>query len=306
MSAGQKTGSLLSVTGLLGASLAVHSAILFSLEPLGRLNEAAMAELQQKARLEKKEKLEFEYVEAPPKAHPQAPTQSAKKISDRDALSQDLVKNKAAAEELPGIKELGPSDQLMQKQKAPSQPAVPPSEPRPEIKPSEIKPEVPGEGLLSPKAPEDKPQEVPPKPGLKPQAPMEGLTGEDKITTQEMAKAKSRGASLYGFTSFEATGSGMGEYMKNMKERIWLAWYPYLAFHYPQDYRGASVLLSVVLNKEGQVKIVRVIESRGSDIFAAYCMEAMQRASGFGPVPEEALAIIGKDELEIRFGFHYL
>ena len=29
------------------------------------------------------------------------------------------------------------------------------------------------------------------------------------------------------------------------------------------------------------------------------------RASDFGPLPKEVLAIVGKDELEIRFAFHY-
>ena len=39
-----------------------------------------------------------------------------------------------------------------------------------------------------------------------------------------------------------------------------------------------------------------------SPLFASYCMEAVQRASGFGPVPREILELIGKDELEIKFG----
>ena len=116
---------------------------------------------------------------------------------------------------------------------------------------------------------------------------------------------KSGGARLYGVTSFEATGSGMGVYMKNLKEKIWLAWYPYLAFHYPQDYRGADAVVSILLDKKGDVKIVRLVESQGSALFASYCLEAVQKASSFGPLPEEILALIGKDELELKFGFHY-
>ena len=134
---------------------------------------------------------------------------------------------------------------------------------------------------------------------------MQGLTGQDKITTQESGKMKSAGAQLQGMTSFEATGSGMGEYMKNMKERIWLAWFPYLAYKYPMDARGADTVLSVVLSAKGEVKIVRLLESDGNELFSAFCMEAVQRAGGFGPLPQEILALLGKEELEIKFGFHY-
>ena len=144
-----------------------------------------------------------------------------------------------------------------------------------------------------------------------PQSPAEakqevkGSGGIDKITTQEMSKIKSPGAQLFGQTSFEATGSGMGEYMKNLKEKIWLAWFPYLAYQYPQDFRGADVVVSLVLDAQGRVKIVTLLDSVGSPVFAAYCIEAIQRVSIFGPVPKEILELIGKDELELKFGFHY-
>lgn len=148
-------------------------------------------------------------------------------------------------------------------------------------------------------------QNSPSQPEVKPKPEVRGSGGTDKITTQEMSKIKSPGAQLFGQTSFEATGSGMGEYMKNLKERIWLAWFPYLAYQYPQDFRGADVIVSFTLDPKGQVKIVQLVDSVGSPVFASYCMEAVQRASGFGPVPREILELIGKDELEIKFGFHY-
>lgn len=133
----------------------------------------------------------------------------------------------------------------------------------------------------------------------------EGLTGRDKIITQEMSRSSSRGGRFMGMTSFEATGSGMGVYMKNLKERVWLAWFPYLIAKYPLDYRTADVVLSITLSAKGEVKNVQVLESQGSPLFAAFCVEAIQKASGFGPLPKEILALVGKDELEIKFGFHY-
>jgi len=53
------------------------------------------------------------------------------------------------------------------------------------------------------------------------------------------------------------------------------------------------------------VKTVKVLDSSGSPVFASFCVEAIQKASGFGPLPKEILALIEKDGLEIKFGFHY-
>jgi TonB family protein len=180
------------------------------------------------------------------------------------------------------------------------QPAAPPPAlapaPKPAVPQDAIKPIE--EVLGGPKAEAPAP---PKAPGQK----AEGLTGQDKIDTNEMGKVKSPGAHFEGMTSFEATGSGMGEYMKNVKEKVWLSWFPYLAFKYPMDFKNADVVLSITLDAAGQVKMVRIVESEGSPVFAQFCMEAIQRASGFGPLPKEILAIVGKDELEIRFAFHY-
>ena len=134
---------------------------------------------------------------------------------------------------------------------------------------------------------------------------MPGAAGGDHITTQEISRTASMGVKLYGLTSFEATGSGMGVYMKNLKEKIWLAWFPYLAFKYPTDFKTADAVISFTLNKEGEIKIVKVLESNGSPLFATFCVESVQRAGNFGKLPQEILDLIGKDELEIRFGFHY-
>ena len=93
--------------------------------------------------------------------------------------------------------------------------------------------------------------------------------------------------------------------MKKLKEKIWLAWFPYLAAHYPKDFKTADALVSFTLNSQGQVRIVRLVESKGSPLFSAFCMESVQRASPFGPLPREILDLLGKDEMEIQFAFHY-
>ena len=144
---------------------------------------------------------------------------------------------------------------------------------------------------------------APPMPQASPSA--RSSAAQDRITTTEISKSKSQGAQLYGMTSFEATGSGMGVYMKNLKEKIWLVWYPYLIARYPRDFKTAEAVLSFKLNAQGEVKIVELIEQKGSPLFAAFCMESVQRAGSFGPLPKEILALVGKDELDIKFAFRY-
>ena len=178
------------------------------------------------------------------------------------------------------------------------------------------KPKTSGQGILAEEkkaAPEENTTEASfvtqkPSPHISaspPRQAVEGLTGRDRITTSEVSKSRSHGAQLYGVTSFEATGSGMGVYIKNMKEKIWLAWFPYLMVHYPKDFKTADALVSFKLNAKGEVKIVQILESTGSPLFSAFCMESVQRASPFGPLPQEILDLTGKDELEIKFAFHY-
>ncbi|MGH7197367.1 MAG: hypothetical protein ACREH5_01325, partial [Candidatus Omnitrophota bacterium] len=282
-------------------SAALHGATLLSLDRVGMWNDAKILRQEEEVLRQAQSKLQFEFVEAPAKVHPQAP-EKPKKISDRDALNQDMTEGKSKAEELPATKLEGLADQLAQKRGSGAE-----SAPVPEVKPSviarspqatEATPEEIASSAPSEPARNDISVEQKPQPPQTAKPPVEGLTGQDKITTQETGRVKSSGAQLQGMTSFEATGSGMGAYMKNMKERIWLAWFPYLAYKYPMDFRGADAVVSVLLSAKGEVKIVRLLESDGNELFSTFCMEAVQRAGGFGPLPSEILTLLGKEELE--------
>jgi len=295
--------------GLISVSLVIHGALFFPLDHAASLKQTHLTEEQQEVLKQKDRNIQFEFVEAPSKALPRLPEESSK-ISDRDALNHDSQEDKSGLNGTPNIQAQGVADQLVQQRGVVPQPSTPKSEPSEERKaaPPASPPEKTAEGLNEPRKEsqqEEPEKESQAKPLVNPSPGVQSLTGSDKITTQEMTKSKSKGAELFGVTSFEATGSGMGAYMKNLKEKIWLSWFPYLAFKYPMDFKSADAVISFTLNQKGEVKIVRVIESQGSPLFASFCMEAIQRASGFGEVPEEMLALMGKDEIEIKFGFHY-
>ena len=277
-------------------SLALNTAALFSVSHVVRREESRTIEEIRIAR-QKEDDLQFEFVEARPKPNPERPKE-ARKISSQSSQNEDTTFDKANAETLPKTKLTGPTEQLEQMrstdQTRSEQMKTIATGPRP-VHPDEL-------AMPMPKPEEEAAQASPASP---PQAPLPTAMPQDKITTDEMSRTSSRGAKLYGLTSFEATGSGMGEYMKHLKEKIWLSWFPYLAFKYPKDFQGAEAILSFTISKQGEIKMVQILESQGSPLFATFCVEAVQRAGNFGPLPEEILALIGKDELEIRFGFHY-
>lgn len=296
------------------ASILINVAILGSFDKAATRYEKVLTQEKRAHEIEDKlGGLAFEFVEAPKKSVPKPPAKT-KKISDRDAVAQNPVAAPAgSADTTPKIDSVGPSDQLEQKRALPTQPPISASKPAPEIKPTSQPKDVstPSTEMAERQKLEAEPQnekiQDPSKysPDQKASQPVVGLTGADRITTKAMTRTQSRGAQLIGESSFEAMGSDMGIYFKNMKERIWLAWFPYLSIHYPKDFRSADVVVQFYLNRDGEVLRSQVLEYKGSPLFAAFCMESVKMAGPFGKVPPEVLDLLGKDELEVKFGFHF-
>ena len=315
----------------LAASLALNAAAMLSVDrAFFYENQKAQVLKTQQALREERDKLPFEFIEAPLTAPSQKPAR-AKKMSSRDTINRDPSGEKAVTDRRPQIEKVGPSDQLAQFRAKPSgrssaaspPKADPPLADKPQQEMKKMEAVIPQKAQEKPKSGADA-DKLPPLPvqmkdiAVKPvpqdqkrsqaslaQSGKEGSSGLDRITTQAMARAKSRGASLSGATSFDAMGSDMGVYMKNVKERIWLAWFPYLSFQYPNDFQAADAVILFTLNAQGEVKSVKVLDSYGSPVFTTFCTQVIQRASGFGPVPKEILALLGREDLEIRFAFHY-
>ncbi len=295
------------------ASVLINVAILGSFEKVTTQYEQILAQEKKTQEIEDKlGGLAFEFVEAPKKVVPKPPAKT-KKISDRDAVAQNPDGVPSTSDATPKIDSVGPSDQLEQKRSLPTQPPISPSKPAPEIQPTPAPREAP-----TPSAEMAKKQSLEPErqeeaiqnpskytPDQKPLQTVVGLTGSDRITTKAISRTQSRGAQISGETSFEAMGSDMGIYFKNMKERIWLSWFPYLSIHYPKDFRSADVIVQFYLSGDGEVLRTEVLDYKGSPLFAAFCMEAVKKAGPFGKVPPDVLALLGKDELEVKFGFHF-
>lgn len=281
------------------ASLLINAAVLGSLDrAVTHYDPRIIVQKEKERMIEKAGGIQFEFVEAPAKTNPRKPKKT-NKISDRDSAAQDTAQEKkyALSEAPPKIETKGPADQLTQSRFEPSQAPSPASKPSPS-QPVSVPQKEKAETSVSQAS-------SLPSPASSPQAPVQGTKGADRISTQAVSRSNSLGAQLHGATSFEATGSGMGRYMKNMKEKIWLAWFPYLAFHYPKDFHSADAVVSFTLNARGEVSLVKIVDNQGSPIFAAFCAEAVQRAGTFGTLPAEILDLMGKDELEVKFAFHF-
>lgn len=319
------SGALTAAT--LTLSVLIHGATIAGAEGVFRFHGMPLETKALRAAKEKREAerpIQFQFIEAPKQITPEKPKDSGK-IAARDSVSRDVSTEKDPASLTPSVKKTGVVDQLAQRRGAPAAAPVPPSAPaeaKPLSKPSQESAETQkpvaeaiGQGQVSiplePKpamqeaaqnTPESQPQKA--SPAHKPKTEVQGLTGHDRIDTEELTKLKAK-ARFTGITSFEATGSGMGEYMQNLKERIWLAWFPYLSFKYPTDFKTADAVLSLTVDKDGHLKIVKLVDQSGSALFATFCVESVQRAAPFGKLPEEILAILGKEELELFFAFHY-
>ena len=100
--------------GLISVSLAIHGSLFLSLDRAISLSPATQMQAQQKILTQKAKDIQFEFVEAPPKTHPQKPKDSSR-ISDRDALNQDSQENESALKGTPYIQTQGVMDQLAQR-----------------------------------------------------------------------------------------------------------------------------------------------------------------------------------------------
>ena len=285
------------------ASVALNSLAAVSFDR-AFLYEGRKLEILNKQKLlqAERDRLPFEFIESPPDPHLQKP-KKAQKISNRDSVNKDQKQDKSEKNGAPQIDKLGPTDQLAQNKAKPAQKSITARKQRREAIKSRG---TDGVGVpRSEKSVMDQKKQASSFAKASERQGTNEPASQDKITTQAMTKAKSRGASLSGATSYDAMGSDMGIYMKNVKERIWMAWFPYLSFQFPRDFQAADAVISFTLDAKGEVKMVKVLDSYGSTLFTTFCAEAIQRASGFGAVPKEILALLGKDELEIRFAFHY-
>jgi len=278
----------------LAVSLLLNGTIFLSVDQAISPEGMLQARLKSPVLEQKKEIVQFEFVEVPPGAAFEKPKKT-RKIAERDSEARDLASSSLKKDSSPKTEVRGSSDQLGQRQGS----GVPSRS---------LRSQPENQGIQKMRTPHGHPSHHPVRPSrpvTTTQRASPWISGQGKIITQEISRTKSGGAKFSGQTSFEATGSGMGVYMKNLKDKIWSQWFPYVAFKFPRDFKTADAVVEFTLDKHGKVRSTQVVESKGSPLFAAFCAEAVRQSRDFGDLPKEILDLTGKDEITISFAFHY-
>ncbi len=209
--------------------------------------------------------------------------------------------------------------------KVPKTEDVPRARPVP-LQPSQPKPEPEP-------APESKPQEPPKTQGAppvgdlayaKPATQPDAKTGEQPAAPpvhkpprtlaeaqmlQEMAGAKMKQEGgvkrRLSLDSLDARATPFGEYDRELIEAIQNRWYDLLeSKNFSRD-RTGSVTLDFVLNYDGRVSDMRVVENNVDEMLCYVCQRAVLDPAPFAAWPPDMRRIMNGDRREVRFTFYY-
>ena len=108
-----------------------------------------------------------------------------------------------------------------------------------------------------------------------------------------------------GFTNFDAIQDQLAPYLREIRRRVERRWNEALLTRYS----GTSPTVAVVdcaIAPDGTLVQVNIIGEPRDRVYAALCMEAIQRAAPFSPFPFEVPDIYRGQNLEIRWTFNFL
>lgn len=110
-----------------------------------------------------------------------------------------------------------------------------------------------------------------------------------------------------GYDSFQAQGSGLGKYLKQLREKIGLKFHQMVLFHYKTNYifeSKTSVEFSIA--KDGSLKKLETFFIEGDPMFPEYCKTVVNAASPFLVIPDSIDRYLEDDNtLKIKFMFGY-
>ncbi len=134
----------------------------------------------------------------------------------------------------------------------------------------------------------------------------EAMSGKESRQTdadqpsREMKEEAKAQEDLEGGVSFEADRKVSTSYLQKLKTKIFLAWkYPEEAIERGQQ---GVVRIMFVLDRNGELTAIRVLEGSGSRRLDAASIAAVKDANPFGPLPSD----IGNKPLKITGKFCYV
>lgn len=113
------------------------------------------------------------------------------------------------------------------------------------------------------------------------------------------------GVTSKGFLSFEAMGSEIAPYLREVRARVERKWKAKMHL----SYSGASstrAVLDCAIASDGRLVYVNVVESGDSATYAALCKRAIEEAGPFPPFPFRVPDVYRNQHLQIRWTFSFL
>jgi outer membrane biosynthesis protein TonB len=234
---------------------------------------------------------------------PQFTNQNAMLGSTKTSPSPELPEVPPAQTAAPKVAESKPKSQPKEAKSTP-----PPKAPETtELKPDEIavaqkpKPRTSAPELAPQPLPEETPdrQEMAKLTTPAPKKSRRSGYQEEQMKTRVEGNISNRGP-----RGVDAAKTPLGMYLKQVKAQIGSRWYYYLEKR--RDlYATGSVRLSFVINKNGEVREVRVRDNTSNAAFALMCQQCVIEAE-IPPPPVEAEAIMPNGQLEQDLNFNYV
>jgi len=113
------------------------------------------------------------------------------------------------------------------------------------------------------------------------------------------------GVERFGDVTFNARKHELGAYIRTLKHRIWLKWFPMVEFKYNSLAITSKTAVGFKVQPDGSLGDIQIVEHRGDEYLKAIATSAVSEAAPFDPLPEGFESLDGEDTLDIVFTFHY-
>jgi outer membrane biosynthesis protein TonB len=106
-------------------------------------------------------------------------------------------------------------------------------------------------------------------------------------------------------TSLDVKATGFGAYDRAFIDAVQSRWYDLLDNMSYDAYRQGRVVVQFVLNYDGRITEMKVVESSVSETLALLCQKAVLDPAPFDKWPREMRLMVGEDSRRITFTFNY-
>jgi len=108
-----------------------------------------------------------------------------------------------------------------------------------------------------------------------------------------------------GFTNFEAMQDQIAPYLREIRKQVEKRWIEGLVTRY-NGTQPTEAVIDCAISPEGKLISATVAKTPEDPLYAALCVQALQKAGPFGPFPFKVPDMYRNQNLEIRWTFSFL